>query len=173
MTWSSDTNTWSTDCNTWSSSQIDCVIVGVCRWAGDNITWGNENTIWSKCVTCVKWGTDNIWWKNENLIWSHCSSSVIPPTPPPPTPVVTASLQRFGIDATTLVQPWLIEPWNPYTANDKHDKKRKKLIKLVCKIKGQTYEEEKEAGDMKVSVEDIKMVVNAMRGIDLDVKLEE
>ena len=136
--------------------------------------WKNANWTWIDCELvdeiCAKWGTEGVWWKNENLIWSKCTGSVSPPIPP-----ITASvvIDRPGVDATTLVQPWLITPWNPYTANDEHDKKRKRLIKLICKIKGETYEEEKMAGTMNISVDDIKMVVKAISNIDLDVKFEE
>jgi hypothetical protein len=115
-------------------------------------------------ITCYQWGNTNIWFKNANWIWSQCSSSIQP---------ITGSIQPLGVDATTLIQPWLIEPWNPYIANDEHDKKRKRLIKLICNIKGQTYEEEKEMGNMEISVDDVKMVVKKVLDVDLDIKLEE
>jgi hypothetical protein len=66
-----------------------------------------------------------------------------------------------------------VEPWNPYITNNENDKKRKRLIKLICKCRGQTYEEEKEIGTMKISVDDVRMVVKKVLNIDLDVKLEE
>jgi hypothetical protein len=98
------------------------------------------------------------------------SGSSTPPTPP--IPVSSGSIQPIGVDATTLIQPWLIEPWNPY--KDVEKEKRKRLIKLICKVKGQTYEEEKVIGTMDISVDDVKMVVKKVLNIDLDVKkLEE
>lgn len=115
---------------------------------------------------CVYWSQTPIQWGKANWLWSVCSGVI------PPMPVVSSSF-NYGVDATTLVQPWLIEPWNPYTTNDEHDKKRKRLIKLICKIGSQKYEEEKEVGDMKISVGGIKTTVGEIREIGLDVKLEE
>ena len=118
---------------------------------------------------CAKWGIKDILWKNANWKWSECSMGPIPPTP-----IIIQQSQSLGVDATTLIQPWLIEPWNPYTANNEYDKKRKRLIKLICKIKGLTYEEEKKMGMMNISVNDIKIVVKEIANIDLNIKkLEE
>jgi hypothetical protein len=137
-------------------------------WEFAGIPWKNGNWTWADCELvqeiCATWSNQGVWWKNENLIWSQCSQSF-----PPALPV---QLQPVGLDATTLIQPWQAEEqWNPYRAGEFN--KRKRLIKLICKVKGQTYEEEKEVGDMKISVDDVKMVVKAVTGIDLDVKLEE
>ena len=141
-------------------------------WVNTNIAWSVGDWTWAECELareiCAVWGTTGAWWKNANWMWSQCSSSL-----PPGPPITSASLYPPGVDATTLVQPWLVEPWNPYTANDAHDKKRKRLIKLICKVKGQTYEEEKEVGTMEISVDDVRMVVKKVLNIDLDVKLEE
>ncbi len=141
-------------------------------WVQTQRSWGTADWLWSECELaseiCNVWGTDKHLWKNENSWWSLCfGSGSIPPQPI----TSSVSLQQPGIDATTIVQPWLIEPWNPYTANDEHDKKRKRLIKLICKVKGETYTEEKPIGTMKVSVDDIKMVVKKVLNIDLDVKI--
>jgi len=124
--------------------------------------------------SCQIWSTNNSEWVGANWWWPLCSGSGSLP-PVPPIPVITSSFTQYmGVDATTLVQPWLIEPWNPYVANDANDKKRKRFIKLVCKVDGKTYEEEKEAGDMRISIDDVKMVVEKIVNINLDVKkLEE
>ena len=86
-------------------------------------------------------------------------------------PVVSVGNQP-GVDAMTLVQPWIEEPWNPYRAADREqaEKKRKRLIKLICRIKGQEYNEEKTHKDFNVTVGDIKMVVKKVKNIDLEVK---
>lgn len=169
------------------------------QWGNANSSWINGDWMWPECsssieptTSCSVWNTEikhwdlatwdwdacpqdvcSIWndevedWDLAAWNWDECSGS-IPPIPP----VVTSSfVQPPGVDATTLVQPWLIEPWNPYTANDAHDKKRKRLIKLICKVNGKTYEEEKEVGTMNVSVDDVKMVIK--KAINIDIKLEE
>lgn len=112
-------------------------------------------------LMCYKWGNVGITWADANWVWSECLY------------VVESILQPPGVDAMTLVQPWLIEPWNPYVKNDEREKKRKRFIKLICKIKGQTYEDEKEMGMMNISVDDIKMVVKTITNVDLDVKMEK
>ncbi len=142
-------------------------------WSFTPIAWSLGDWTWAECEliqeVCAKWGTTGVWWRNADWRWSQCSGSIIPPIPP----IVNSGSMRYdGVDATTLIQPWLIEPWNPYRAGEIKDK-RKRLIKLICKVKGQTYEEEKEIGTMDISVDDIKMVVKTMTNIDLDVKLEE
>lgn len=143
------------------------------QWGNVNVPWIGGDWLWSECsssiepTSCSVWNYETEDWDLAAWNWDECSGS-IPPVPP----VVTSSfVQPPGVDATTLVQPWLIEPWNPYTANDAHDKKRKRLIKLICKVNGKTYEEEKEVGTMNVSVDDVKMVIK--KAINIDIKLEE
>ena len=111
---------------------------------------------------CSVWGTTGILWRNANWKWSECSGSV---------PVVNVG--NLGVDATTLIQPWMLEeqPWNPYQSGSLD--KQKRLIKLICKVKGVEYNEEKEIKDFKVTVGDIRMIVKAVADIDLQLKLEE
>lgn len=162
----------------WTWAECELVQEICATWGKTGNFWRKESLIWSECSSsvflCPVWGSEGTQWKTANWWWSLCfGSGSNPPIPPIPSASFTGSLQPLGLDATTIVQPWLIEPWNPYTAADEHDKKRKRLIKLICKVKGQTYEEEKRVGDMKISVDDIRMVVKAVSNIDLDVKLEE
>ncbi len=115
---------------------------------------------------CEMWGTTQVPWFNANWKWSECSGII-----PPPVPVVNVGNQP-GVDAQTLVQPWIEEPWNPYRAADREqaEKKRKRIIKLICRIKGQEYNEEKTPKDFIVTVGDIKMVINSVKNIDLKIK---
>ena len=113
---------------------------------------------------CYRWVFTNVLWKNADWTWSECQI----------VQDILTGIKYDGVDATTLIQPWLIEPWNPYKQHDSGSlEKRKRLIKLICKVKGQTYKEEKETGTMNISVDDIKMIVKAVSNIDLDVKFEE
>ena len=144
------------------------------KWGVSDFKWKDGDWLWSECELvreiCAKWGEEDIWWKNENIWWSKCRD-FIPPEPPKP-PITSISTHPPGVDATVLIQPWLIEPWNPYK-NEEDRKKRKRLIKLICKCQGYIYEEEKEAIETDISVDDIRMVVNKMAGINLDIKLNE
>jgi len=109
---------------------------------------------------CAKWGVTGILWKNANWFWSACGKI-------PPVPVIEiGGIQPSGVDASTLVQPWQEEPWNPY----KTEEKKKRMIKLICKIKGVEYDEEKEVKDFKISIDDVRMLMN---GIGADVKMKE
>lgn len=141
-------------------------------WVYTNTVWNSADWTWNDCQllqeVCLKWGTAGAWWVNANWQWSDCSGSITPPVPP----TASVVIQPIGVDASTLVQPWISEPWNPYRAGEIDANKKKRLIKLICKVKGQTYEQEKEVGDMNVSVDDIKMVVKKVLDIDLDVKME-
>lgn len=112
-------------------------------------------------IICYKWGNANVLWKDGNWLWSECQ-------------IVQDILTGIGgnqpgVDATTLIQPWLIDPTNPYNSGEK----KKRLIKLICKVKGIKYEEEKMMKDFKVTVDDVKLIVRTVSNVDLDVKLEE
>jgi hypothetical protein len=104
---------------------------------------------------CYRWGFANVLWKNANWTWSECQ--IIEDL---------LTLQPDGVDATTLIQPWLIEPWNPYRTGEK----KKKLVRLICKIKGVEYDESKTTKDFNVTVDDIKLVIDKGREIGLDIK---
>jgi hypothetical protein len=73
---------------------------------------------------------------------------------------------------------------NPYTWNevilitqaasdgifdvDQWDKeKKKKLVKLICKVKGKTYDESKYVNDFKIKVSDIKLAAKEVLGIEI------
>jgi len=108
------------------------------------------------------WSTDCTTWSAACWPWGECAA-------------VSASVIeiRPGPDATTLIQPWLEEPWNPYRAGEiEREKKRKLLIELVCKVGGQKFSEEKKRKNFKVTVDEIKMLINSGAKIDLDFNLE-
>lgn len=107
---------------------------------------------------CHRWVFTNVLWKDANWTWSECQ--IIQDL---------LTLQPDGVDATTLIQPWLVEPWNPYRTGEK----KKKLVRLICKIKGVEYDESKQSKNFTVTVDDIKLVINKGREIGLDMKLEE
>ena len=47
--------------------------------------------------------------------------------------------------------------------------KRKKLIKLICKVQGKTIKEEKEIKDFKITVKDIEILAEQVLGINVKV----
>ena len=56
----------------------------------------------------------------------------------------------------------LNEPWQKWG-----DEKKKKLIKLICKVKGKTYKKSKYVNDYKIKVSDVKLVADNILGIEV------
>ena len=53
-------------------------------------------------------------------------------------------------------------PWTKW-----EDDKKKRLIKLICKVKGKTYRETKEVQDIKITAKDIKLLAEKVLGIEV------
>ena len=49
----------------------------------------------------------------------------------------------------------------------KDQDKKKRLIKLICKVQGKTIKEEKEIQDYKIKVSDIKLLAEKVLGIEV------
>ena len=54
------------------------------------------------------------------------------------------------------------EPWEHWG-----DEKKKKLIKLICKVKGETYKKSKYVNDYKIKVSDVKLACKKVLGIEV------
>ena len=52
-------------------------------------------------------------------------------------------------------------PWT------RDEEKKKRLIKLICKVQGKTFKEEKEIQDYKIKVSDIKILAEKVLGIEV------
>ena len=53
-------------------------------------------------------------------------------------------------------------PWTKW-----EDEKKKRLIKLICKVKGKTYKKSKYVGDYKIKVSDVKLVAKEILGVEI------
>ena len=53
-------------------------------------------------------------------------------------------------------------PWTRF-----NDEKKKRLIKLICKVKGKTYKKSKYVGDYKIKVSDVKLVAKEILGVEI------
>mgnify|MGYP001559162300 CR=1 FL=1 len=92
---------------------------------------------------CYRWGFTNIWWNNANWTWSECQ------------------LVRDIVSGALPPDEW-----------QKNKEKKKQLIRLICKVKKEYFDESKMVrDDLKVSVNDVKLVVKTMTGIELDIKM--
>ena len=102
-------------------------------------------------MICRLWGATNVSWSNANWLWSECQIAD-----------ELSQLYNAGIDASRVYEDNL---WKDDT------EKRKRLIRLICKIKGEDYDETKEMNtSVKIKVEDIRLVVKSVLDIELKVK---
>ena len=53
-------------------------------------------------------------------------------------------------------------PWTKW-----EDEKKKRLIKLICKVQGRTYKETKETQNIKITAKDIKLLAEKVLGIEV------
>ena len=53
-------------------------------------------------------------------------------------------------------------PWTKW-----EDEKKKRLIKLICKVQGKTYKETKETREIKITAKDIKLLAEKVLGIEV------
>jgi len=108
-------------------------------------------------IVCYTWSGCDVLWKNANWLWSECSLI----------DEVLGDL-RPGVPGELAQPNWLQDdkPHNPYEKD-----KRKRFINLICKVKGYpTYDEKQDIrDDIKITIEDIKVVVKAVKGIDIQI----
>ena len=69
---------------------------------------------------------------------------------------------------TIIVGGALEDPQSYFT---KEPEKKKKFIKLLCRINGELYEETKEVQERKITVKDIELVAKEVLGINVNVNL--
>ena len=80
------------------------------------------------------------------------------------------SKSRYTWDDVVLVEEALggggvMEDDMPWTKWE--DEKKKRLIKLICKVKGRTYKETKEVQEIKISAKDVRLLAEKVLGIEI------
>ena len=85
-----------------------------------------------------KWNNANFKWNNNSYTWNE---------------VILITQASDGITD----KPW--QQWG--------DEKKKKLIKLICKVKGQTYKDSKYINNYKIKVSDVKLAAEKVLGIEV------
>lgn len=103
-------------------------------------------------LICPNWSKTNVLWPNSNWTWSEC--------------FLVQELSRIyesGIDASRIYED---ELWR------KEPEKRQRLIRLICKVKNEEYDEQKQKKEnIRIKVDDIKLVVKAV--LDIELKMQE
>lgn len=106
-------------------------------------------------IFCFKWGNCNVLWKLANWKWSECA-------------LIEDIIKGYGPGAPPIFPAWLRE-------DTKEEEKRKRFIRLLCKVRGEPpYDEKKEVKtNIKITAKDIEMVVKAVSGIDVTITEEK
>jgi len=60
---------------------------------------------------------------------------------------------------------------DPTAYLNKNPEKKKKFIKILCKVQGTTYEEKKEYKDIKIKTKEIELVIKEVLGINVNINL--
>ena len=93
-------------------------------------------------VTPITWNEANFNWDNNPHTWDEVL-------------LVIEAVGGGGVMAEDM-------PWTKW-----EDDKKKRLIKLICKVQGKTYKETKETKDIKITAKDIKILAEKVLGIEI------
>ena len=94
--------------------------------------------------TPITWDNANFTWDNNPHTWDEVLLVI----------EVVESLGGGGVIEDDM--PWM-----------KNQDKKKRLVKLICKVQGKTITKEKEIQNYKISVKDIKLVAKEVLGIEI------
>ena len=93
-------------------------------------------------ATPITWNEANFNWDNNPHTWDEVL-------------LVIEAVGGGGVMAEDM-------PWTQFK-----DEKKKRLIKLICKVQGKTIKEEKEIQDYKIKISDIKLLAEKVLGIEV------
>ena len=101
---------------------------------------------------CYIWKNLNKTWNSVNWKWSECE-------------LVEELIGSGALDPNQQVPEWL----------DTNKDKKKRFIKLLCKVKGYNEKETTKAvhDNIKVTIDDVKLVVKAVKNIDFDIVVKK
>ena len=94
--------------------------------------------------TPITWDNANFTWDNNPHTWDEVLLVI----------EVVESVGGGGVIEDDM--PWM-----------KNQDKKKRLVKLICKVQGKTITEEKEIKKYKITVKDIKLVAKEVLGIEI------
>ena len=97
----------------------------------------------------IKWEDANIKWNDNPFTWDEVT-------------LVVEALEAISGppgEGDDFIHPFF----------DKDSEKKKKLVKLICKVQGKTIEKEKEIKEYKITVKDIQLLAEEVLGINVKV----
>jgi hypothetical protein len=100
-------------------------------------------------------------WGNANFSWES-------------NPFPNQSIPIFKWNDCALILEVIEALGGGYTPDEffgKHHDKKKKFIKLLCKIEGKEYKETKEVLDRKIRISDVSLVAKEVLGINIKVEM--
>lgn len=92
-----------------------------------------------------KWNTANFQWNSNPYTWDDCAI----------TQEVVDTIRRGG----------------SYQEVFKDTTKKKKFIKLICKVEGVEYKETKEIKKRQIRITDVALVAKEVLGVDIKVEI--
>jgi hypothetical protein len=95
-------------------------------------------------ATPITWNEANFKWNDNPHTWDEVLLVI----------EVVEALGGGGVIEDDM--PWM-----------KNQDKKKRLIKLICKVQGKTIKEEKEIQDYKIKISDIKLLAEKVLGIEV------
>ena len=99
-------------------------------------------------------------WNNANFTWEAIN------------PFLNQSKTPFTWDDCALIIDIITSLGGGKAPEDIWDKeKKKKFIKLLCKVQGKEYKETKEIKNYKIRISDVALVVKEVLGINIKVDL--
>lgn len=92
-----------------------------------------------------KWNTANFQWNDNPYTWDDCA------------------ITQEVVDA--------IQAGGSYQEVFKDKEKKKKFIKLICKVEGVEYKETKEIKERQIRITDVALVAKEVLGVDIKVEI--
>jgi hypothetical protein len=97
-------------------------------------------------------------WGNANFSWES-------------NPFPNQSKNPFTWDDCALISEIIGGGYHPDDFFGKHPEKKKKFIKLLCKVEGKEYKETKEVLNRKIRISDVSLVAKEVLGINIKVEM--
>ena len=72
-------------------------------------------------------------------------------------------------DDVALVASLVGGKYNPVTVLEQDEDKKKRFVKLLCKVQGTEYQKQRQVKDIKITIEDVELVAREVLGVNIKV----